>query len=369
MILRTTAVAAIRRASGEALFATFILFAALSSVFIAYVDAAHGAQLSMLNVSYDPTREFYKAYNDTFAQHWKQKSGDDLFVQQSHAGSGAQARAVIDGLPADVVTLALAWDIDAIADQGHIDPAWQSRLPNNSSPYTSTIVFLVRDGNPLQISDWGDLIGTDVEVITPNPKTSGGARWNYLAAWAWALEQELGDMAALSDPAAAARVQAAQTAAREFVAELFQHVPVLDTGARGSTNTFVNGIGDVLLACENEALLAMAEFGDDQFDVVVPPLSILAEPPVTWVDRNVNQNGTAEVAQAYLEFLFSDTAQVIAAKHYYRPRNEGAAAAFPGRFPEVRLVTIDEIFGGWRQAQADHFADGGVFDQIYGTAP
>ena len=332
-------------------------------------QGAGGGPVAILNVSYDPTRELYSEVNALFQEQWLADRGQDVQVEMSHGGSGAQARSVIDGLPADVVTLALAWDIDAIADQGHIDPAWQSRLPNNSSPYTSTIVFLVRDGNPKQILNWGDLIRADVEVITPNPKTSGGARWNYLAAWAWALERELGDLAALSDPTAAARVPAAQTAAREFVAELFQHVPVLDTGARGSTNTFVNGIGDVLLAWENEALLAMAEFGDDQFDVVVPPLSILAEPPVTWVDRNVNQNGTAEVAQAYLEFLFSDTAQVIAAKHYYRPRNEAAAGAFPGRFPEVRLVTIDEIFGGWRQAQAEHFADGGVFDQIYGTAP
>jgi sulfate transport system substrate-binding protein len=327
-----------------------------------------GGSLALLNVSYDPTREFYQEVNQAFRDEWVANGGAELIIDMSHAGSGSQARAVIEGLPADVVTLALAYDIDAVADRGQLDIGWQSRLPQNSSPYTSTIVFLVRDGNPEGIRDWSDLIRPGVEVITPNPKTSGGARWNYLAAWAWALEQELGTLDAISDPTQASRVAAAQSSAREYLAELFRHVPVLDAAARGATNTFVrNGIGDVLLAWENEALLAMAEIGDDAFDIVVPPVSILAEPPVAWVDRNTERNGTTDLARAYLEFLFTEPAQVIAAKHYFRPRSETAAASFPGRFPSLRLVTIDEVFGGWRRAQAEHFADGGTFDQVYGT--
>jgi sulfate transport system substrate-binding protein len=324
--------------------------------------------LALLNVSYDPTREFYKEVNQAFSDEWFASSGEELIIDMSHGGSGSQARAVMEGLPADVVTLALAYDIDVIADRGQLDSAWQSRLPENSSPYTSTIVFLVREGNPERIMDWSDLVRPGVEVITPNPKTSGGARWNYLAAWAWALERELGTLDALSDPAQASRVAEAQGAAREYMAELLAHVPVLDPAARGATNTFVrNGIGDVLLTWENEALLALAEVGEDALDVVVPSVSILAEPPVAWVDRNTERNGTTELARAYLEFLFTEPAQVIAAKHYFRPRSATAAAAFPGRFPSLRLVTIDEVFGGWRRAQAEHFADGGTFDQIYGT--
>jgi sulfate/thiosulfate-binding protein len=327
-----------------------------------------GGTLTLLNVSYDPTREFYQEVNQAFRDEWVANGGDELIIDMSHGGSGSQARSVIEGLPADVVTLALAYDIDAVADRGQLDVEWQSRLSDNSSPYTSTIVFLVRDGNPEGIADWSDLIRPGVEVITPNPKTSGGARWNYLAAWAWALERELGNLDALSDPSQASRVAEAQGAAREYVAELLRHVPVLDPAARGATNTFVrNGIGDVLLAWENEALLAMSEFGDDAFDIVVPPVSILAEPPVTWVDRNTERNGTTELARAYLEFLFTESAQVLAAKHFFRPRSEAALASFPGRFPPLRLVTIDEVFGGWRRAQAEHFADGGTFDQIYAT--
>jgi sulfate transport system substrate-binding protein len=328
-----------------------------------------GASLTLLNVSYDPTREFYQEVNQVFADEWVANGGGDLIIDMSHAGSGSQARAVIEGLPADVVTLALGYDIDAIADRGQIDVGWQSRLPNNSSPYTSTIVFLVREGNPEGIVDWSDLIRPGVEVITPNPKTSGGARWNYLAAWAWALERELGTLDALSDPAQESRVAAAQGAAREYVAELLRHVPVLDPAARGATNTFVrNGIGDVLLTWENEALLALSEVGEDALDIVVPPMSILAEPPVAWVDRNTERNGTTELARAYLEFLFTERAQVLAARHFFRPRSGTAAGSFPGRFPTLRLVTIDEVFGGWRRAQAEHFADGGTFDQIYGTS-
>ena len=341
----------------------------LVPVALTLAGCADGAgSLALLNVSYDPTREFYQEVNQAFRDHWVAGGGGELIVDMSHAGSGSQARAVMEGLPADVVTLALAYDIDVIADRGQIDPAWQSRLPDNSSPYTSTIVFLVRDGNPERIADWSDLVRPGVEVITPNPKTSGGARWNYLAAWAWALDRDLGDLDAISDPSQAARVAEAQEAAREYLAELLRHVPVLDPAARGATNTFVrNGIGDVLLAWENEALLAMAEFGEDAFDIVVPPMSILAEPPVTWVDRNTERNGTTELARAYLEFLFTEPAQFLAAKHFFRPRSETAAASFPGRFPALRLVTIDEVFGGWRRAQAEHFADGGIFDQIYGT--
>jgi sulfate/thiosulfate-binding protein len=309
------------------------------------------ADTTLLNVSYDPTREFYQAFNEAFAEHWKQETGEDVTIQQSHGGAGKQARAVIDGLEAHVVTLALAYDIDEIAARtGWFPKNWQSRLPNNSAPYTSTIVFLVRKGNPKGIHDWGDLINEDVQVITPNPKTSGGARWNYLAAWGWALRQPGGN----------------DQTAQAFVADLYHHVPVLDTGARGSTTTFVQrGIGDVLLAWENEAFLALEELGPDQFEIVVPSLSILAEPPVTLVDQVVDEYGTRAVAEAYLEYLYSPTGQRLAAAHYYRPvAPEHADPADLERFPEVELITIDEVFGGWQQAQSRHFADGGVFDQI-----
>jgi sulfate/thiosulfate transport system substrate-binding protein len=310
------------------------------------------ADTTLMNVSYDPTREFYQEYNAAFAAHWHEQTGEDVTVQMSHGGSGKQARSVIDGLPADVVTLALAYDIDAIAEHGDLLPKdWQARLLHGSSPYTSTIVFLVRAGNPKGIEDWGDLIQPGIQVITPNPKTSGGARWNYLAAWGWALRQPGGSAAT----------------AKEFVGALFKAVPVLDTGARGSTNTFVQrGIGDVLLAWENEAFLALDEFGEDQFEIVVPSLSILAQPPVALVERNAAQHGTTEVAKAYLEYLYSPVGQSLAAKHYYRPvASEHAEPAALERFPEVELITVDEVFGGWAKAQAEHFAEGGIFDQIY----
>jgi sulfate transport system substrate-binding protein len=323
--------------------------------------------VTLLNASYDPTREFYREINEVFRAEWLRRHGQTVTIDMAHGGSGSQARAIIDGLPADVATLALAYDIDVIGERGLLDPRWQQRLPHNSSPYTSTIVFLVRQGNPAAIHDWSDLIRPGIEVITPNPKTSGGARWNYLAAWGWALHRELGGFDALADPTAGARVAAAQDSARAFVAELFRHVVVLDRGARASTNTFVqNGIGDVLLAWENEALLALAENGGRAFEIVVPPLSILAEPPVSWIDGNVTSRGTAEVARGYLEFLFSDTAQALAAKHFFRPRSDALATAFAERFPTLSLFTIDEVFGGWRRAQEEHFNDGGMFDRIHG---
>jgi sulfate transport system substrate-binding protein len=307
------------------------------------------AQTQLLNVSYDPTRELYADVNAAFAKFWKAKSGQDIRFRQSHGGSGSQARAVIDGLEADVVTLALAYDIDAIAQSGLIDRAWQKRLPQNSSPYTSTIVFLVRKGNPKGIRDWGDLVRPGVQVITPNPKTSGGARWNYLAAWEFAKRRAGGNDAK----------------AREFITALFKNVPVLDSGARGATTTFVQrGIGDVLLAWENEAYLAMAET-KDKVDIVVPSVSILAEPPVTVVDKVAAKKGTRSVADAYLQFLYSPEGQEIAAKHYYRPRDEKVAAKYGQRFAKVQLFTIDHAFGGWQAAQKAHFADGGIFDQIY----
>jgi sulfate transport system substrate-binding protein len=308
------------------------------------------AETTLLNVSYDPTRELYQEYNAAFVAYWKQKTGEDLKIEASHGGSGKQARSVIDGLEADVVTLALAYDIDQIAEKGGlIDPQWQARLPHNSSPYTSTIVFLVRKGNPKGIKDWGDLVKDGVEVITPNPKTSGGARWNYLAAWGWALKQPGGD----------------EAKAKQFVTDLFRHVPVLDTGARGSTTTFVQrGIGDVLLAWENEAFLAIKELGPDQVELVVPSLSILAEPPVTVVDKVVDKHGTRAVAQAYLEYLYTPEGQEIAAKNFYRPTDPAVAAKHASEFPKVELITIGD-FGGWQKAQTEHFADGGIFDQIY----
>jgi sulfate/thiosulfate-binding protein len=330
---------------------SFVLGAAVASLVLTGGPGHTLADSTILNVSYDPTREFYQEFNEAFAEHWRQETGEEVTIQMSHGGAGKQARAVMDGLEAHVVTLALAYDIDAIAERsGWIPKDWQSRLPHNSSPYTSTIVFLVRKGNPKGIHDWSDLVKEDVQVITPNPKTSGGARWNYLAAWAWALRQPGGD----------------DQKAQKFVAKLYQHVPVLDTGARGSTTTFAQrGIGDVLLAWENEAFLALEELGPDEFEMVVPSLSILAEPPVTLVDHVVDKHGTRAVAQAYLEYLYSPTGQALAAKHYYRPvAPEHAEPAALERFPEVELITIDEVFGGWQEAQTRHFADGGVFDQI-----
>jgi sulfate/thiosulfate transport system substrate-binding protein len=315
--------------------------------------AAQGASkpVTLLNVSYDPTRELYEDFNKAFAEHWKAKTGQDVTVRQSHGGSGKQARSVIDGLEADVVTLALAYDIDQIAEKGGLLPAnWQSRLPNNSSPYTSTIVLLVRKGNLKKIRDWGDLAKPGVSVITPNPKTSGGARWNYLAAWAWSSRQPGGN----------------ETTARDFVTKLYKNVPVLDAGARGSTTTFVErGIGDVLIAWENEALLAIKELGPGKFEVVAPSISILAEPPVAVVDKVASKHGTKAVAQAYLEYLYTDDGQEIAARHFYRPRLASVAAKYEAQFPKLTLVTVDEVFGGWKKAHSSHFADGALFDQIY----
>jgi sulfate transport system substrate-binding protein len=318
-------------------------------VLAATLDAAASAQ-ELLNVSYDPTRELYQEFNAAFARQYQAKTGKTVIVQQSHGGSSKQARAVNDGLEADVLTLALAYDIDAVAEAGLLAKEWQKRLPSNSSPYTSTIVFLVRKGNPKGIKDWGDLVKPGIQVITPNPKTSGGARWNYLAAWAYALKLPGGS----------------EAKAREFVTTLFRNVPVLDSGARGSTVTFVQrGIGDVLLAWENEAFLSIKELGPDKVDVVVPSLSILAEPPVTIVDKVVDKKGTRAVAQAYLDYLYSAEGQEIAAKNYYRPRLEAVAKKYASTFPKVNLITIDGVFGGWQKAQKAHFADGGVFDQIY----
>ncbi len=324
-------------------FKSLFLFAALTAI-------AFGKSVELLNVSYDPTRELYAEFNPAFAAYWKAKTGDDVTIKQSHGGSGKQARSVIDGLPADVVTLALAADIDALYENAKLIPAdWQKRLPHNATPYTSTIVFLVRKGNPKAIRDWDDLIKPGVSVITPNPKTSGGARWNYLAAWAYEKHRRGTD-----------------EAAKAFVSALFKNVPVLDSGARGSTTTFVQReIGDVLLAWENEAFLALKEFGADKFEIVSPSLSILAEPPVSVVDKVVRRKGTAEVAQAYLEYLYSPAGQEIAGKNFYRPRDPAIAAKYAGTFPALKLVTIDEEFGGWAKAQKQHFADGGVFDQIY----
>jgi sulfate/thiosulfate-binding protein len=310
------------------------------------------ATVTLLNVSYDPTREFYESYNKAFAGYWKTKTGDTVVVNQSHGGSGKQARSVIDGLTADVVTLALAYDIDALATQGKLVPAnWQSRLPSNSSPYTSTIVFLVRKGNPKNIHDWSDLVKPGVAVITPSPKTSGGARWNYLAAWAYALKQPGGNDAT----------------AEAFVKRLYKNVPVLDSGARGSTVTFVErGIGDVLLAWENEAFLAVKELGPGKVDIVAPSISILAEPPVSVVDKVVDKRGTRKVAEEYLTYLYSKQGQEIAAKNFYRPRDPEVAAKYASVFPKLPLVTVDDTFGGWTKAQSVHFADGGTFDKIYG---
>jgi sulfate transport system substrate-binding protein len=329
---------------------SFVLGAAVASLMLAGGPSHTLADTTILNVSYDPTREFYQEFNEAFAEHWQQQTGEEITIQQSHGGAGKQARAVIDGLEADVVTLALAYDIDEIAARsGWLPKNWQSRLPHNSSPYTSTIVFLVRKGNPKKILDWEDLSRPGVAVITPNPKTSGGARWNYLAAWGWA-----------------AKKYGNEAKAQEFVARLYRNVPILDTGARGSTITFVErGIGDVLLAWENEALLAVKEMGAGKFEIVAPSVSILAEPPVTVVDRVAGKHKTAAVARAYLEYLYAPEGQEIAARHYYRPRLESVAAKYAGQFPKVQLFTIDQAFGGWTKAQPKHFADGGVFDKIY----
>jgi sulfate/thiosulfate-binding protein len=308
------------------------------------------AETSILNVSYDPTRELYQDFNAVFAKHWKAKAGEELSIKASHGGSGKQARAVIDGLEADVVTLALAYDIDEIAERGKLLPAdWQKRLPNNSAPYTSTIVFLVRKGNPKGIKDWDDLVKPGVAVITPNPKTSGGARWNFLAAWGYALKKF-----------------GSEEKAKEFITALYKNVPVLDSGARGSLTTFAErGVGDVFISWENEAFLAVKELGQNKFEVVVPSLSILAEPPVAVVDKVVDKRGTRKVAQAYLDYLYTDEGQDIAGKHFYRPSQAKAAAKYASQFTKVNLFKIDEVFGGWQKAQKTFFADGGVFDQIY----
>ena len=316
---------------------------------VLWAGAAHAADVTLLNVSYDPTRELYVDFNKAFAAAYQKESGKSVEIRQSHGGSGAQARAVIDGLQADVVTLALAYDIDAIAAKGLTAADWQKRLPQNASPYTSTIVFLVRKGNPKGIKDWGDLIKPGIDVITPNPKTSGGARWNYLAAWGFAL-----------------KTYGSAEKARQFVADLYKNVPVLDTGARGATVTFVErGVGDVLLAWENEAYLALREFGADKFEIVAPKLSILAEPPVAVVDQVVDRKGTRAVAEAYLKYWYTKEGQEIAARNSYRPRDPEIAKQYEKSFAAVELFTIDEVFGGWTRAQKEHFAEGGIFDQIY----
>ncbi|NBX04090.1 MAG: sulfate ABC transporter substrate-binding protein [Alphaproteobacteria bacterium] len=328
-----------------------IYLAALLPLALATSSLARAADpIEILNVSYDPTREYYEEFNDLFAADYKTKTGNDVKITQSHGGSGKQARSVIDGLKADVVTLALAYDIDVIAEKGKLLPDnWQSKLPHNSTPYTSTIVFLVRKGNPKQIKDWGDLVKDGVQVITPNPKTSGGARWNYLAAWAYAKEKFAGD----------------ETQIKDFIGKLFKNVPVLDTGARGSTTTFVQrGIGDVLISWENEAYLAQKEIGKGQFDIIYPSVSILAEPPVAVLEKNTNKKGTTDVAKAYLEFLYTPAAQELAVKHYYRPTDSAIAAKHAKAFPAVKTVSIAD-FGGWKEAQKAHFDDGSSFDQIY----
>jgi sulfate/thiosulfate-binding protein len=323
------------------------LLAAAAGLLIA--GSAYAADFSLLNVSYDPTRELYAEFNKAFAAAYQKETGKSVEIKQSHGGSGSQARAVIDGLQADVVTLALAYDIDAVANKGLLSADWQKRLPLNAAPYTSTIVFLVRKGNPKGIKDWDDLIKPGVEIITPNPKTSGGARWNYLAAWGYALKK-----------------QGSADKAKQFVADLYKHVPVLDTGARGSTVTFVErGVGDVLLAWENEAFLAQREFGKDKFEIVAPPLSILAEPPVAIIDKVADRKGTREVAEAYLKYWYTREGQEIAARNSYRPRDSEIAKEYEKSFAKVELFTIDDVFGGWTKAQKEHFAEGGIFDQIY----
>ena len=317
---------------------------------VSLATPVQASELSLLNVSYDPTRELYQDFNKVFADHWKKTSGQDVKIKQSHGGAAKQARSVIDGLQADVVTLALSYDIDEIAQRGILAKDWQKRLPNNSAPYTSTIVFLVRKGNPKNIKEWSDLARPGISVITPNPKTSGGARYNYLAAWGYALKQPGGN----------------EKTAQELLTKIYKNVPVLDSGARGSTTTFVEReIGDVLITWENEALLAIRELGPDKVQIVAPSVSVLAEPPVTIVDKVVDRRGTRKVAEAYLKFLYSDEGQELAGKHYYRPINEKIAAKYASQFPKVKLLTVDEIAGGWTKAQKTHFADGGTFDRIY----
>lgn len=326
----------------------------LTTVLIGSLAVSSSAkEVNLLNVSYDPTRELYDEYNKAFALHWKSLTGDDVTVNQSHGGSGKQARSVIDGLDADVVTLALAYDIDAIAEKSDlIGKDWQAKLPDNSAPYTSTIVFLVRKGNPKNIKDWDDLARPGISVITPNPKTSGGARWNYLAAWGYGLKKWDND----------------EVKVKEFLKAIFKNVLVLDSGARGSTTTFIERrIGDVFISWENEAFLAANELGKGEFEIVVPSISILAEPPVALVGRNADRHGTRKVAEEYLNYLYSDVGQEIAAKHYYRPRSQAIAKEYANRFAQVNLFTIDEVFGSWKAAQSTHFADGGTFDQIYGN--
>ncbi|MGK3274094.1 sulfate ABC transporter substrate-binding protein [Comamonas kerstersii] len=333
----------------------FIKFPVALSLLVGFslgaVPSFAAEPVTLLNVSYDPTRELYVDYNKAFAKHWKEKTGQDVSVKQSHGGSGKQARSIIDGIDADVATLALAGDIDTLVKNGnHLAADWQQKLPLNSAPYTSTIVFLVKKGNPKNLKDWDDLVKPGVQVITPNPKTSGGARWNYLAAWEFAKRKNGGD----------------EAKAKEFVKKLYENVPVLDTGARGSTITFVQrGVGDVLLAWENEAFLALKEFGPEKFEIVAPSISILAEPTVAVVDKVVDKKGTREVAQAYLEYLYSEEGQKIAARNYYRPTNDKIKAEFAQQFPQLELFTIDQAFGGWAKADKAHFADGGSFDQIY----
>jgi len=334
-------------------FSSLLRWAAVTALAFGVLSTASGANQELLNVSYDPTRELYQDFNAAFAKHWEGKTGEKIAVKQSHGGSGKQARTVIDGQQADVVTLALAYDIDEISARAKSLPVdWQKRLPNNSAPYTSTIVFLVRKGNPKGIKDWDDVVKPGISVVTPNPKTSGGARWNYLAAWGFALKKFGND----------------EAKAREFISKLYKNVPVLDSGARGATTTFVErGIGDVLLAWENEAFLAVKELGPEKVDIVVPSISILAEPPVALVDKWADRHGTRKVAQAYLEYLYSPEGQEIAARNFYRPTDPKVAAKFANQFPSVNLLRIDEAFGGWQKAQKTHFADGGIFDQIFQT--
>lgn len=330
--------------------AKLLAYTALAaSLTLGFAVTAHAQDRTLINVSYDPTRELYQQFNEAFVKHWQETKGESVAIQVTHGGSGAQARSVIDGLEADVVTLALESDINAVSDAGFIKPDWRATFENNSAPYTSTIVFLVRKGNPKAIADWGDLVKDGVEVITPNPKTSGGARWNFLAAWGYALKKT-----------------GSEDKARDFVRDIYRNVPVLDSGARGSTVTFVErGIGDVFISWENEAFLALNELGKDKFEIVVPSISILAEPPVTLVDKVVDKRGTREVATAYLEYLYSPVGQDLAGKHYYRPTAAAAQAKYAAQFPKVNLFGIDEVFGGWQAAQKRFFADGGVFDQIY----
>ncbi|WP_408585424.1 sulfate ABC transporter substrate-binding protein [Paraburkholderia bannensis] len=339
--------------TGRAWFKTFaakLVIGAVPLLSMAAIAPAAHADTSLLNVSYDPTRELYQDVNEAFIKQWKAKTGETLTIKQSHGGSGAQARSVLDGLQADVVTLALAWDIDALANKGIVAKDWQKRLPDNASPYTSTIVFLVRKGNPKHIKDWDDLTKPGVSIVTPNPKTSGGARWNYLAAWAYAEHQPGGN----------------DQKAKEFVTKLYKNAGVLDSGARGATTSFVQrGIGDVLIAWENEAFLSLKEFGPEKFEIVVPSVSILAEPPVAVVDKVVDKKGTRKVSEAYLQFLYSEEGQEIAAKNFYRPRSDKVPAALTAKFPKLKLYTVDDTFGGWTNAQKTHFADGGVFDSIY----